>query len=241
VSSGSAPPRESGSSADPRPAAPARAPTISVVIPTLNEAAWIGRTVRQIARLDRRVEIVVADGGSEDGTVAVARAAGACVIDAPRGRGPQLRAGAATATGDLLVFVHADTLLPDGAFDLLRERFARPQVRIGTFRLRFDREHWLLRAYAACTRVDSVLTRFGDQVIAIRREFYAELGGFPPWERLEDVHLLRIARGRTRVYSFPATVTTSARRFEREGLVRAQLHNAALLLGYLCGLAGRPA
>jgi hypothetical protein len=114
-------------------------------------------------------------------------------------------------------------------------------VRIGTFRLRFDRDHWLLRVYGFLTRVDTVLTRFGDQGIAIRRDFYRRLGGFPPWSHLEDVHLLQRARRITRVHSFPAEVTTSARRFEREGLVRAQMRNALVLLGYLCGLGRRAA
>jgi len=210
------------------------APTFSVVIPTLNEAAWIGPTVRHLRHLDPQVEIVVADAGSD-------RLAGARTVEAPVGRGPQLRTGAAATRGEILLFLHADTQLPAGAFDLLRERFADPTVEVGTFRLRFDRDHWLLRTYALFTRLDSVLTRFGDQGIAIRRRFYDELGGFPNWPRLEDVHLLRLARRRTRVHSFPAQVTTSSRRFERDGIVRTQLRNAALLIGYLIGFLGRTA
>ena len=212
-------------------------PRFSVIIPALDEAAWVGGAVRHIKQIDDTVEVIVADGGSGDATRDEARAAGAEVIAARRGRGPQCRAGACLARGEILVFLHADTLLPADAFALLDDCFADRDVKIGTFRLRFDRDHWLLRLYAFFARLDSPLTRFGDQGIAIRRGFYQELGGFPDWQRFEDVHLLRQARRCTRVHFFPAAVTTSARRFERDGLIRTQLRNARLLLGYLFGQA----
>jgi len=205
----------------------------SVIIPALDESAWVGRAVRHIKQIDDTVEVIVADGGSADATRDQARAAGAEVIVARRGRGSQCHAGALRARGKILVFLHADTLLPADAFAILDDCFADPDVKIGTFRLQFDRDHWLLRLYAFFARLDSPLTRFGDQGIAIRHGFYRELGGFPDWQRLEDVHLLRQARRCTRVHSFPAAVTTSARRFERGGLIRTQLRNAGLLLGYL--------
>ena len=212
-------------------------PRFSVIIPTLDEAAWVGRAVRHVKGLDATVEVIVADGGSSDATRSEARAAGAEVIVARRGRGSQCRAGAQRASGEILVFVHADTLLPVVAFTLLDKGFVDRDLKIGTFRLRFDRDHWLLRLYAFFTRLDSPLTSFGDQGIAIRRGFYDELGGFPDWQQLEDVHLLRQARRRTRVHSFPAAVITSARRFERDGMIRTQLRNAGLLFGYLLGQA----
>jgi hypothetical protein len=108
-------------------------------------------------------------------------------------------------------------------------------VRIGTFRLAFDAGGVFLRACAWLTRFDSVFTRFGDQVIVVRREFYAQLGGFPPWPLFEDVELLRRARRVARVWSLPACVTTSARRFHRHGTLRQQWRNARLLLRFLAG------
>ena len=212
-------------------------PRFSVIIPALDEAAWVGRAVQHIKQIDDTVEVIVVDGGSGDATCGEARAAGAEVIAARRGRGPQCRAGARLARGEILLFLHADTFLPADAFALLDDCFADRDVKIGTFRLRFDRDHWLLSLYAFWARFDSPLTRFGDQGIAIRRGFYQELGGFPDWQRFEDVHLLRQARRCTQIHSFPAAVITSARRFERDGLVRTQLRNARLLLGYLCGQA----
>jgi len=211
----------------------------SVIIPTLNESSRIVETVLHVHRQQPAAQLIVVDGGSDDNTCVRAREAGAMVITAPRGRGTQCAAGAQAATGEILVFVHADTQLPDRAFTILSQQFTDPEVRIGTFRLRFDHDHWLLRLYAFWSRFDSVLTRFGDQVIVVRRDFYEQIGGFPDWLMLEDVHLLRCARRCTRVHSFPAEVTTSARRYHKNGLLRNQLRNSRIMLAYLFGPFGR--
>ncbi len=212
-----------------------RPPVISVVIPALDEAANLAATLTRVRAALPGAELVVADGGSADATVAIALAEGARVVTSARGRGVQLAAGAAAARGELLLFLHADTLLPADAGAVLARAFAREAVRIGTFRLAFDAGGPFLRACAWLTRFDSVFTRFGDQVIAVRREFYAELGGFPAWPLFEDVEVLRRARRVTRVWSFPAHVTTSARRFRARGPLRQQWLNATLLLRFLAG------
>jgi len=211
----------------------------SVIIPTLNEADVIREQVGRVLALEPAAEVIVADGGSEDATVSLATAAGAHVVYGLRGRGSQLGAGAVQATGDILLFLHADTRLPAVAFDLLRERFAGEEVQIGTFRLAFDGEHWLYTVYTFFSRFDSVLTTFGDQCIVVRRSFFEALGGFPEWPLFEDVALLQEARRRTRVHSFPAAVVTSARRFEREGIVRQSLRNGWYVLRYLFGASPR--
>lgn len=212
--------------------------SISVVIPTLDEAERIGATLAAVRAALPRAHIVVADGGSRDGTATLAVHAGARVVPCSRGRGVQCAAGAAHARSGLLLFLHADTLLPPNAADVLARAFARPEVQIGTFRLSFDDGSRFLRACAWFTRFDSVFTRFGDQGIAVRRSFYEQLGGFPAWPLFEDVELLRRARRRTRVWSLPARVTTSARRFRQHGVVRHQMQNAILLLRFLAG--GKP-
>lgn len=209
----------------------------SVVIPTLNEEALVGKRVSHVLALASGVEVIVADGGSEDATASVAEKAGATVVQGPRGRGSQQNVGAARATGDVLVFLHADTQLPANAFELLGERFADEEVQIGTFRLAFDREYWLFALYTFFSRFDSVFTTFGDQCIVVRRTFFEVLGGFPAWPLFEDVALLQKARRRTSVVSFPAAVVTSARRFEREGIVRQSLRNAWYVLRYLRGVS----
>lgn len=210
-------------------------PPVSVVIPALDEAARLGATLERARAALPGCELIVADGGSTDATVGLAAARGATIVSAPRGRGRQLVAGAAAARGALLVFLHADTLLPPAAGPVLARAFADPAVKIGTFRLAFDAPGLWYRGFAWCSRFDSVCTRFGDQGIVVRRDFYAALGGFAPWPLFEDVDLLRRARRRTRIHSFPAAVTTSARRFHRGGPVRQQLRNGWLLLRFLAG------
>lgn len=208
---------------------------ISVIIPTLDESERIIATLNAVRASLPGAEVIVADGGSRDATPQLAAAAGARVVTCARGRGSQCAAGAAVACGDLLLFLHADTQLPLDAAAVLESWFARPEVQLGTFRLAFDDANLFLRTCAWFTRFDSVLTRFGDQGIVVRRTFYERLGGFPPWPLFEDVELLRRARRVTRVWSFPEAVTTSARRFRKRGALRQQLQNARMLLRFLAG------
>jgi rSAM/selenodomain-associated transferase 2 len=212
-------------------------PGFSVIIPSLNEADWIENAIRSVKARDPEVEIIVVDGGSVDCTARLALHEGVPVLPSPRGRGIQCNAGARVASGDILAFLHADTMLPSGAFKLLAEYFSNPEIQIGTFRLQFDKPGWLLRFYGFFTRWDSLFTRFGDQCIVIRRSFFEELGGFPDWQLFEDVHLLRLARQRTKIHSFRARVESSSRRFLRMGLIRCQLLNAWLILQYLLGIS----
>lgn len=212
-------------------------PTFSVIIPVLNEADHITACVQAVRRLDPAVEVIVADGGSRDETPALARAAGARVVLAPRGRGPQLNAGAAIASGDIFVFLHADTRLPANAFPLLRSMFADPQVQVAKFRLSFDDPDWLLALAARLMWFDSLLTSYGDQCMVMRRELFHALGGFPDWPLFEDVDLFRRARARTRVHVVPAQVVTSARRFRANGILRQLLHDFWLWLQYLGGVS----
>ena len=212
-------------------------PSLSVVIPALNESARISATVALVRERLPHAELIVADGGSDDGTPAHAAAAGGRVVACARGRGLQCAAGAAQARGEVILFLHADTILPANAAAVLARYFSRPEVQIATFRLSFDDRSIFLRACAACSRFDSVFTRFGDQGIVVRGSFYRQLGGFPPWPLFEDVEFLRRARRLTRVWSLPAAVITSARRFRRHGVLRQQLKNAGLLLRFLAGVS----
>jgi rSAM/selenodomain-associated transferase 2 len=212
-------------------------PRYSVIIPTLNEADMIEETIRSAKSQRLEIEIIVVDGGSVDRTTTLASKEAWWVVQSPKGRGVQCNVGARLASGDVLLFLHADTVLPTGAFKLLTEYFSNPGIQIGSFRLRFDEPNWLLSTYGFFTRWDSLFTRFGDQCIVIRKSFFEELGGFPDWPILEDVHLLRIARRRTKIPSFPARVKTSSRRFLRMGIVRCQLRNGCLILQYLLGVS----
>lgn len=209
----------------------------SVIIPTLNEAKFIQTTIQRIRDLDESAQIIIADGESSDETVQICRKAKLEVVFSKRGRGSQCNAGAEKASGDVLLFLHADTFLPQNAFQLLSDYFSNEQIKIGTFRLSFDSPNPMLRFYCMFTKFDSMFTRFGDQCIVVRKSFFKELRGFPDWPLFEDVHLLRLARQRMAIISFPSYVITSARRFKTRGIIRTQIFNGLLLFLYLLGVS----
>ncbi len=209
----------------------------SVIIPTLNEASQIEDCLATLRTLDPTVELIVADGGSSDATVALAQQAGATVISAPRGRGPQCNAGAALAQGDLLIFLHADTRLPDDCFVLLRHLFANPTLQVAKFRLSFDVNDPLLALAARFMWIDTRLTSYGDQGVVVRRDFFNELGGFPPWPLFEDVRFFELARAQTKVAVVPTRVVTSARRFVANGTLAQLLIDLGLWIEYVAGIS----
>jgi len=209
---------------------------ISVVVPTLNEAAVLGRTLAGLPA--GFCEVVVADGGSTDATVEIARAHGARVTSAPAGRGPQMNAGARAARGDVLVFLHADTALPADAAARIAAALADPGTVGGAFRLGIDSPDPRLRLIARAANLRTRLTGvpYGDQALFVRRTAFAAAGGFPDVPIMEDVALGRLLKGLGRVVLVPARVCTSARRWEREGVVRTTLRNTALISLYLLGV-----
>lgn len=207
----------------------------SIVIPTLNEQAVLHTCIASIRRLDPGVEIIVADGGSTDDTARIAGSDGVRLCHSERGRGMQCNAGASLATGDVLVFLHADTRLPDGTFKRLREIFADSPVQCGTFRISFDIDHWFLRFLSLVSLFDLGLFRFGDQCLVARKSFFESIGGFPTWKLFEDIELVRRARKKTRIHRFPMTVTTSARRFLQNGILRQQAKNTWFTAQYFLG------
>ena len=207
--------------------------TYSIIIPARNEGHRIEHTILSVRKLRPYAEVILADGGSVDETVERAGALGVAIVRSKSGRGTQCNAGARQAGGEILLFLHADCLLPANALSILEEYFQNPRLQIGTFRLGFDEAHWLLRAYASFTRFDSMFTRFGDQCIVVRKSFFDRLGGFPDWPLFEDVQFLQAARRHTKIVSFPATVVTSARRFMRLGILRTQWINVRLFTRFL--------
>ena len=219
-----------------RPATALDPDEVAVIIPVLNEAARLSALLNELhARAFSRV--IVADGGSTDGSAAIARAhAGVRIVDAPRGRARQQNAGAvAAADAGVLLFLHADTRLPLDAVERMERVLA--QAGAGCFRLRFDRRHPLLDLYGLCSHVDSYWTSFGDQAFFMTRAAYDAVGGFPDQPLLEDVAMRRRLKRRVGFVKARADALTSARRFEAEGLVRRQVKNAAILLLYAFGVS----
>lgn len=210
--------------------------SIAVIVPVLNEAESIAALIDDLGRHGFS-DVIVVDGGSEDGTpgiVAVAKTAR--LIRAPRGRGRQLNAGAAAVDVDILLFLHADTRLPQDACGQIRAVLKDARVLGGCFKLSFDMKHPLLSLYSRASAFDTVFTTFGDQAYFVRASAFRDVGGFPDWPFLEDVELRRRFRRRGRFMKANATVVTSARRFRSEGILRRQLLNAVILCAFLAGV-----
>ena len=204
---------------------------LSVVIPCLNAAATLPRLIAALSEHGIGDEIVVADGGSTDGTVDVA---GAVIIAAPRGRGTQLAAGAAAARGGNLLFLHADSL-PGPGFKAAVDGFAEPG-KAGVFRLAFDDDAPAARRVErfVAWRTRALGLPYGDQGLLIHRTLYDELGGFRPLPLMEDVDFAR-RLGKRRIAVLDGTVVTSAARY-RNGYVRRGARNAACLGLYFLGV-----
>lgn len=193
--------------------------SISVIIPALNEEVVIARAIRnaQAAGAD---EVLVTDGGSEDGTAAVAIDAGARVIRAPRGRGPQLNAGAEASRGDVLLFLHADGLLPRDAAVQIRAALVDPDVVGGNFRIHFGTTAHA-RFLAAFYHVIRRLTvYYGDSAIWCRRDQFAIVGGFPPYPLMEDLKFVHLLQRHGRMAYLEGPVQASPRRWEQGGLLK---------------------
>lgn len=210
---------------------------IEIIIPTLDEASHLETLLTDLLAREEDVQITIADGGSTDGTWDLAGRFPVRRLRAPRGRAAQMNAGARGATGDLLLFLHADTLLPPGAFRRVAATLAEPDVAGGSFRLTFDRIDPCLAAYAFFSRINHPLFTYGDQALFLRRELFARLGGFREIPIMEDVEIQRRLRREGRFVKLPEAVVTSARRFMDVGPIRQQLLNLALVGLYHLGVA----
>jgi len=208
---------------------------LSVIVPTWNESALIERTLAAAANAD---ELVVVDGGSTDDTVARAERAGARVLLASRGRGRQLSTGAAAATGDVLMFLHADTLLPPGFRDEVCNLVAAGHAVWGRFDVRFDEGsplvHLIARLISIRSRVSRVAT--GDQAIFVTREAFLAVGGLREDVLFEDIDLCRRLKRHGAMCVPAKPVVTSARRWRADGAWRTSFLMWGLKLLYLAGV-----
>lgn len=191
---------------------------VSIIMPTLDEAGGIAAALERLARDFPGAELIVADGGSTDGTPDLARPF-ADVIDCEPGRGGQLNAGARAASGGVLWFVHADTAVDAAALGQILAALEDPRVVGGGLSLRFDRDTASLRALAWSSnqRARRLGQIFGDQAMFVRRSVFEALGGFPDFPLMEDFEFSRRLHKAGRLVQVPATATASARRFEQHG------------------------
>ena len=232
------------------PAAPPRLPSgacqhisgsslISVIIPSFNEGEKVIKTIES-ARADAsgNVEVIVADGGSSDETKAAAAKAGAKVIEAPTGRAACMNAGARVANGDILIFLHSDTCLPDDWAASVRHCLRRPEVALAAFTLSFAPQIFGLSVieWFANRRARFRSLPWGDQVYCVRREVFEALGGYPDQPLLEDVEFVCAARRAGEVVLFRSIVVTSSRRWQVHGVVANTLNNQIILLARELGV-----
>ncbi len=212
--------------------------TLSIIIPVLNEGERIAATLDALARLRALgVEIVVVDGGSRDATVQRARLRATRVISAPRGRALQMNAGAEKAAGNVLLFLHGDTRLPDDADHVLLNGLEHSGRAWGRFDVTIDSRRPLLRLVGWMMNLRSRLTGIatGDQAIFVKRDAFNAVGGFPPIALMEDIALCKRLKRVSRPLCLRERVVTSARRWERHGVIRTILLMWRLRLAYFLG------
>lgn len=213
-------------------------PTISIIIPVLNEANYIKKVLLSISKnagSNRIKEILVVDGGSSDETPSNARNYGATVISSKKGRAAQMNVGAAIATGEILYFLHVDSL-PPKHFDLAVFQALIEGHEVGCFQMRFNSDSNFLKFFAWCTKINHQICRGGDQSLFITNKLFHENNGFNEnYIIYEDNEFIG------RIYKLkpfkiiPAVVTTSARRYEERGMVMLQWHFAMIHLKHYLG------
>jgi rSAM/selenodomain-associated transferase 2 len=210
---------------------------LSVIIPTLDEAEGIVQTLAWV-RQAGECELIVVDGGSVDGTPELARLHADIVLATSRGRARQMNAGAQVATGDVLLFLHADTILPQEFLVLIAQVLYDPQVVGGRFDVRLDAEGWPFRMVETLMNLRSRLTRIstGDQAIFVRRETFQAVGGYPEVDLMEDLQLSQKLKRAGKVACLRTQVITSARRWQQNGVLKTIVLMWMLRLGHFFGV-----
>ena len=199
---------------------------VSIIVPMLNEAPGLPGLLARLVELARQgCEILIVDGGSDDGSVSLAERAGFRVLASPKGRARQMNLGAGQATGDVLLFLHADTLLPEGALTSVRQTMLKTAAVWGRFDVLIDGTHPMLRVIATLMNHRSRWTGIatGDQAIFVTRKAFEAVGGYPDQPLMEDIELSNRLRALARPACIPTPVRTSGRRWESRGVWRTVL------------------
>lgn len=214
---------------------------ISIIIPVLNEASIINRTIDDILSLpfDGKVEVIVVDGSPHGETLNVIETQGIKKIVSQMGRPYQMNAGALDADGEILLFLHADTELPRDALEMISSVMGKREFVGGAFDLgiKSDRPVFRLIEMAASFRARVTRIPYGDQAIFVRKEYFRALGGFREVPLMEDVEFMRRIKGAgDKIYIIPKKVKTSVRRWEKEGVLCCTFRNWSLITLYSAGV-----
>ena len=212
--------------------------TVSVIIPTLNESADIAAAVGHAWRAGAN-EVLVVDGGSDDGTMDVVRGLECSLIESPPGRAAQQNLGASRATGEVVLFLHADNHLAAGAIEQIRQVLADSKIGGGAFRQRIEASGLVYRLIERgnAFRARRLGVAYGDQGIFVRRSLFDRLGGFPCVALMEDLIFMRRHRRALRLTLLPGPLHVSPRRWQRHGVVRQTLRNWLLTAAYVLGVS----
>jgi rSAM/selenodomain-associated transferase 2 len=215
--------------------------TFSIIIPVLHESKIINTVIRSLQnqKTSDPFEVIVVDGSPTQDTLRVISDKNIKKYSSQQGRGYQMNHGAAHASGEILVFLHADTLIPTNALSVIKETLQNQQLIGGAFTLQIDSQRFLLRMIALSSTLRSRITRapYGDQVIFLRKNYFDTIGGYKNIPLMEDVELMRrIYKKKGDIIILPTPVITSDRRWNQEGFLYTTLRDALIIFLYWCGM-----
>jgi len=208
---------------------------ISVIIPTLNEAQTVACLLGDLKLCKAITQIIVVDGGSKDGTQEICEQLDIAFLVAKKGKSHQMNEGAAVADNDYLLFLHADSRITIQSLNALQE--AIHQHPAGCFYLEFDKNKWLYKLYAYFSKFNTTLFTYGDQGLFVRKQLFDEIGGYASMPIMEDLDIIQRLKRKVKFVKLDAPIITSARRFEKVGIVKQQLINILLVVLYKCGVS----
>ena len=212
---------------------------LSIIIPTLNEAAGIRNTLSNLRlQLNNEAEIIIADGGSDDQTITLARPFTDIIVQGPPGRARQMNNGAAAASGDVLLFLHADTRLPDDFVSRIEQALIPDEKVWGYFDISLSGRRYSFRIIERMINIRTAITAIasGDQALFVSHKYFARIGGYPEINLMEDIAFCRCLKDLSRPARIRQPATTSSRRWQEYGVARTILLMWYLRLAYYCGV-----
>lgn len=216
--------------------------SFSVIIPVLYESSIINSVIYNIYKISsgRNIEVIVVDGSPGGDTLSVIKDHRAVKLASQKGRGGQMNTGAAAARGDILIFLHADTVFSERAFDRIESVMNNSEIVAGAFNLKIDSKNILLDIISDIANLRSRLTSipYGDQSIFVKKNYFNRIGGYIELPIMEDVNLMsRIKKNGGKIYIIPAPVRTSARKWKKNGIVYTTLKNRVVMMLYYLGVS----
>lgn len=209
---------------------------VSIIIPVLNEEKTISALMQDLCASNPRCEVIIVDGGSTDNTVKICSQFKKIKLAiSEKGRANQMNKGAEIANGDILLFLHADTILPKDGIAAINTAMLDKEILGGSFYMKFDDDTLPFRFFSTFTKINSAYFTYGDQAIFVRKSVFQEIGAYKALPILEDFEIQKRLRKKGKFVKLPLAVTTSARRFLKNGILKQQLLNIALLLAYELG------